>query len=151
MKVQGEYSLPLPQQAAWDLLLNIDVLSRAMPGCESLVPIGPDEYEMKMKVAVSSISGSFAGKVRIADKDPPASYRLLLEGQGKLGHLRGDGLLALEADAAATKVKFTGEVQIGGLIAGVGERMLDMTSKMMIKRFFNALIEEAQASLRPGN
>ena len=146
MKVQGEYSLPLNQQAAWDLLLNTDVLSRAMPGCEALVPIGPDEYEMKMKIAISSIQGLFAGKVRIADKNPPASYRLIIEGQGKLGFLRGSGLLKLAADGGQTLVNYTGDVQIGGLVASVGERMLDMTGKMMIKRFFSALVKEAESS-----
>ena len=146
MKVAGDYSLPLPQQAAWDLLLDTSVLSRAMPGCEGLIPIGPDEYEMKMKIAVSSIQGLFAGKVRIADKNPPSSYRLVIEGQGKLGFVRGDGLLALAPDGAATKVSYSGEVQIGGLIASVGERMLDMTAKMMIKRFFGSLVKEAEAS-----
>ena len=145
MKVQGEYSLPLDQQAAWDLLLNTDVLSCAMPGCEALLPIGPDEYEMKMKIVISSIQGLFAGKVRIADKNPPTSYRLLIEGQGKLGFVRGNGLLTLAGDGGGTRVNYAGEVQIGGLIASVGERMLDMTGKMMIKRFFSALIKEAEA------
>ena len=146
MKVQGEYSLPLEQQAAWDLLLDTAVLARAMPGCQSLIPIGPDEYEMKMKVAVSSIQGLFAGKIRIADKNPPGSYRLLIESQGKLGFVRGDGVLALSGQTGSTRVSFAGEVQVGGLIASVGERMLDMTTKMMIKRFFSALAGEAEAS-----
>ena len=146
MKVQGEYSLPLSQQAAWNLLLNTEVLSKAMPGCESLVPIGPDEYEMKMSVAVSSMKGLFAGKIRIADKNPPSSYRLQIQGQGKLGHVHGDGVLTLSPDGEATKVSFAGDVQIGGLLASVGERMLDMTTKMMIKRFFAALAAEARAS-----
>lgn len=146
MKVQGEYSLPLDQPAAWNLLLNTEVLARAMPGCESLTPIGPDEFEMKMKVAIASIQGLFAGKVRIADKNPPRSYRLILEGQGKLGFLRGSGLLTLSPDGGATKVTYEGDVQIGGLVASVGERMLDMTGKMTIKRFFRELIRQAEAS-----
>ena len=146
MKVQGEYSLPVDQQAAWNLLLNTDVLARAMPGCEGLTPVGPDEYEMKMKVAISSIQGLFSGKVRIEDKNPPLGYRLILEGQGKLGFMRGSGLLTLAPDGAATKVSYEGDVQIGGLVASVGERMLDMTGKMMIKRFFAELIRQAEAS-----
>ncbi|HZS49632.1 MAG TPA: carbon monoxide dehydrogenase subunit G [Bryobacterales bacterium] len=151
MKVQGEYSLPLPQPAAWDLLLNTEVLSRAIPGCESLAPAAPDEYEMKMKIAVSSIQGLFAGKVRISEKTPPASYRLEIQGQGKLGHVRGNGVLQLAPDGNGTKVSFAGDVQVGGLLASVGERMLDMTTKMMIKKFFNALVAQAQklADSRP--
>ncbi len=145
MKVKGEYTLPLDQQPAWDLLLNTQVLSRVLPGCQSLDPIGPDEYEMKMSVVVSSIKGLFSGKIRIDDKKPPESYRLSVEGQGKIGHLRGSGVLHLQPDSAGTRVAFDGEVQVGGLIASVGERMLDMTTKMMIKRFFGALVKEAEA------
>lgn len=144
MRVQGEYTLPLHQQAAWDLLLNTEALGRALPGCESLLPIGPEEYEMRLKVAVSSMEGLFSGKIRIEDRNPPVSYRLLIDGKGKLGHVRGGGAFTLQGGTGETLVCYSGEVQIGGLIAAVGERLLDMTTKMMIKKFFNALIKEAQ-------
>jgi len=143
MKVRGEQTLPLEPAAAWELLLNTDALARAMPGCEGLTPLGPDEYEMKMKIAVASIQGLFAGKVRIADRNPPDSYRLHIEGQGKLGFVRGSGLLSLSPDATGTRITYEGEVQVGGLIASVGERMLDVTTKMMIGRFFNNLAQQA--------
>ncbi|MBI3645881.1 MAG: carbon monoxide dehydrogenase subunit G [Acidobacteriales bacterium] len=144
MRIQGEHVLPLDPQAAWGLLLDTEVLSRAMPGCQSLVPIGPDEYEIRMKMAISSIRGLFSGKIRIADQNPPSSYRLLIESEGKLGFVRGDGVLTLAANGDSTTVYFSGQVQVGGLVATVGERMLDMTTKMMIKRFFNALAAEAE-------
>ena len=151
MRIEGDYLLPLQPQAAWNLLLNTDVLSRAMPGCQSLIPIGPDQYEVRMKMAISSIQGLFAGKIRIADQNPPSSYRLLIDSQGKLGFVRGGGLLTLVADGDSTRVHILGEVQVGGLVASVGERMLDMTTKMIIKRFFNSLEAEAKglAERRP--
>ena len=144
MKVRGEQTLPLEPAAAWDLLLDTEALAKAMPGCETLVPIGPDEYQMKMKIAVSSIQGLFSGKIRIADQNPPQSYRLHIEGQGKLGFVRGTGLLSLSSQPPGTHVTYEGEVQISGLIASVGERMLDMTTKMMINRFFNNLAQQSQ-------
>ena len=149
MRIQGEHLLPLDPQAAWSLLLNTDVLSRALPGCQSLVPIGPDEYEIRMKMAISSIQGLFSGKIRIAEQNHPSSYRLLIESQGKLGFVRGEGLLTLAADGDGAKVYFSGEIQVGGLVATVGERMLDMTTKMMIKRFFNGLAAEAEGLKKP--
>jgi carbon monoxide dehydrogenase subunit G len=149
MKIQGEQLLPLPPQAAWNLLLDHEVLARAIPGCESLVPIGPDEYEMKTKIAVSSIQGLFAGKIRIEEKRPPSSYRLVMEGQGRIGHVRGSGVLTLAAEGASTKLSYQGEAHIGGLIASVGERMLDMTAKMMTKKFFSGLLREAESAPRP--
>lgn len=149
MKIQGEQLLPLQPQAAWNLLLDHEVLARAIPGCESLVPIGPDEYEMKTKIAVSSIQGLFAGKIRIEEKNPPASYRLVMEGQGRIGHVRGSGVLTLSAEGAGTKLSYQGEAHIGGLIASVGERMLDMTAKMMTKKFFSGLLREAESAPQP--
>jgi carbon monoxide dehydrogenase subunit G len=149
MKVAGEQILPLDQQATWDLLLNTQVLGRAMPGCESLAPIGPDEYEMRTKIAISSIQGLFSGKIRIEDKHPPVSYRLIVEGQGKIGHVRGSGLLTLAPEGNGTRVSYSGDVQIGGLVAGVGERMLDVTAKMMTKKFFNTLLREAGSATEP--
>ena len=149
MKIQGEQLLPLQPQAAWNLLLDHEVLARAIPGCESLVPIGPDEYEMKTKIAVSSIQGLFAGKIRIEEKNPPSSYRLVMEGQGRIGHVRGSGVLTLAAEGAGTKLTYQGEAHIGGLIASVGERMLDMTAKMMTKKFFGGLLREAESAPQP--
>jgi carbon monoxide dehydrogenase subunit G len=143
MKVRGEQLLPLPPRAAWDLLLNTDILARAMPGCEELAPVGPDEYAMKMKFAMASIQGLFSGKVRISNKNPPESYRLHVEGQGRLGFIRGSGLLTLSPDGPGTRVAYEGDVQISGLIASVGERMLDVTTRMMIGRFFSKLADEA--------
>ena len=144
MKVRGEHLLPLDQEGAWRLLLDTEALARAIPGCEGLVPTGPDEYEMKMKIVVSSIQGLFAGRVRIADQTPPKSYRLHIEGQGRLGFVRGSGLLTLSpAPAGGTAVQYDGEVQISGILASVGERMLDATTKMMVGRFFNNLAKVA--------
>ncbi len=145
MKVQGQQSLPLDAQAAWTLLLDTEALARAMPGCEALVPIGPDEYDMRMKIAISSIQGLFSGRVRIDEKNPPLSYRLAVDGKGKLGFLRGTGLLSLAPETGGTLVSYTGEVQVGGLLATVGERMLDMTTKMMIRRFFASLAGQVKA------
>jgi carbon monoxide dehydrogenase subunit G len=150
MKVQGQQSLPLPQQAAFDLLLNTEVLARAMPGCESLLPIGPDEYQMNMKLAIAAMQGLFIGKIRIEDKNPPTSYRLVIEGSGKLGFIRGSGLLTLTPEPPGSQLQYSGDVQVGGLIASVGERMLDMTTKMMIRRFFDALLREAGAPASSG-
>ena len=115
------------------------MLARAMPGCESLESIGPDEYRMKMKLAMASISGAFEGKVRITDKQPPSSFKLTVEGTGKIGFMKGEGLLTLSPSDGGTDVSYEGDVQVGGTIAAVGQRLIDVTAKMMIKRFFEKL------------
>ncbi len=112
-----------------------------MPGCRSLVQVAEDTYAMKMKMALASISGLFDGKVRIADRNFPHSFRLLVEGSGRIGFLKGDGLLQLTPENGGTSVDYEGEVRVGGTISAVGQRLLDTTSKMMIKRFFDKLAE----------
>ncbi len=146
MKIQGSHKLALNQAGAYRLLQDPDALAACMPGCEKLVRIGDDEYEMKMKMALAAISGHFDGKVRLADPNPPSSFRLIVEGSGRIGFMKGEGLLTLTPDGEATNVSYEGDIQVGGTIAAVGQRLLDTTSRMMIKRFFDKLGERAASA-----
>ena len=84
MKIGGSYTVPLEPQLAYTKLQDPDILARCMPGCDHLERIGEDEYEMKMKVVISSVQGLFGGKVRISDQSPPDSFKLIVEGSGKV-------------------------------------------------------------------
>ena len=143
MKVTGSHVLPLPPERAYQALQDPQLLAKCMPGCEALELIGPNEYKMKMKMALAAFSGLFDGKIRIADPNPPTSFRLIVEGSGKVGFMKGEGLLTLSAEGEGTKVSYDGDAQVGGTIAAVGQRMIDTTSRMMIKRFFDKLATEA--------
>jgi carbon monoxide dehydrogenase subunit G len=144
VKISGTYTLPLPQERAYEVMQDPEVLARAIPGCESLDKVGPDEYRMKMKMALASLSGAFEGKVRITEQTPPNSFRLVVEGTGRIGFVKGDGLLKLTpAEAGGTEVAYEGEAQVGGTIAAVGQRLIDGTAKTMIKKFFDKLAAEA--------
>jgi carbon monoxide dehydrogenase subunit G len=123
------------------MMQDPEVLARAIPGCEGLEKTGDNEYRMKMKMAMASVSGAFEGKVRISDQTPPSSFRLTVEGAGKIGFVKGDGLLTLTPREGATEVSYEGDAQVGGTIAAVGQRLIDMTAKMMIKKFFEKLAE----------
>ena len=143
MKISGSYPLPVAPERAYQILQDPAILAQAIPGCESLEKIGSDEYRMKMKVLLAALSGQFEGKVRITDQSPPTSFRLIVEGSGRIGFLKGDGLLKLlPADASSTSstvVSYEGDAQVGGTMAAVGQRLIDGTSKMMIKKFFEKL------------
>jgi carbon monoxide dehydrogenase subunit G len=143
MKVSGNYTLNVPRERAYALLQDPAILAKCMPGCESLDRIADNEYAMRMKMALASVSGLFSGKVKISEPNPPASYRLLVEGTGKIGFMKGEGVLTLSTVDAATNVQFEGDVQVGGTIAAVGQRLLDTTARMIIKRFFDKLASEA--------
>jgi len=140
VKVEGNYKLSAPRERVYDLLQDPEVLARCIPGCETLEKIGPDEYTMKMKMVLAAVSGSFTGKVKITGQDPPNSFRLNVEGTGKIGWVKGGGVLTLTENTA---VHYAGEVQIGGTIAAVGQRLMDTTAKMLIKRFFDKLSNES--------
>ena len=144
MRISGVHTLPLPQERAYQIMQDPEVLARAIPGCETLEKTGENEYRMKMKMILASLSGVFEGKVRIADQSPPSSFRLIVEGSGRPGFIKGDGLLKLSAmDGGTTEVSYEGDVQIGGTIAAVGQRLLDGTAKIMINKFFDKLVEAA--------
>ena len=143
MKVGGTYLLPWAQERAYQLLQDPAVLCRCMPGCESLEKTGEGEYAMRMKMVLAAVSGSFDGKVRITEAQPPSQFRLTVEGSGRIGFMKGSGLLTLSPTGAASSVQYDGDVQVGGTIASVGQRMVDTTAKMLIKRFFDKLAAEA--------
>ena len=150
MKINGTYLVHLPQERAYALLQDPEILAKCMPGCDRLDKVAENEYEMKMKMAIASMSGLFDGRVKLADQQPPNSFRLLVEGKGKIGFLKGDGLLKVEPGDETTNVIYEGDVQIGGTMAAVGQRLLDTTSKMMIKRFFDKFAEVTRDLQTPG-
>ena len=146
MRVSGSYTIPAPRERTYALLHDPEVLARCMPGCEGLDKIAEDEYAMRLKMVLGSISGLFAGKVKISDPNPPSSFRLLVSGSGKIGFMKGDGILTLTDAESQTSVHFEGDVQVGGTIAAVGQRLIDTTAKMLIKRFFEKLAKEARTA-----
>ena len=141
MKISGSYTLPVPPERAYQVLQDPVELGRAIPGCEGLEKIGPDEYKMKMKLVLAALAGQFEGKVRITNQVPPVSFRLVVEGSGRIGFLKGEGLLKLSPQDSNTEVSYDGDAQVGGTMAAVGQRLIDGTSKMMIKKFFDKLAE----------
>lgn len=143
MKIAGMHTLPSGLEQSYRLLQDPEILAACMPGCEQLVKIAEDSYQMKMKMVLAAISGQFDGKVRIADPQPFHSFRLIVEGTGKIGFMKGEGRLTLAAADAGTEVAYDGDVQVGGTMAAVGQRLIETTSKMMIKRFFDKLSEKA--------
>jgi carbon monoxide dehydrogenase subunit G len=142
MKIEGSYEIPAPRLTVWEAFLDPGRLRQAIPGCETLEAIGEDEYRAIMKVGVAAIKGTFEGKVRLADKQPIDSYRMAVEGSGAPGFVRGNALMTLmDADGGGTRISYTADVQVGGLIAGVGQRMLGGVTKMMADQFFTRMTD----------
>src|SRR5256714_6732931 len=120
MKLEGSYDIPAPRDRVWAAFLDPEVLRQAIPGCEKLEAIGEDEFKATMKVGVAAVKGTFEGKVRLTEKKPPDSYRMGVEGSGGPGFVRGEAAITLTDTPGGTRVSYTADVQVGGLIAGVG-------------------------------
>jgi carbon monoxide dehydrogenase subunit G len=142
MKLEGSYEIPAPRQTVWDAFLDPERLKQAIPGCERLEEISPDDYKATMKIGVAAVKGTFEGKVKITEKQSPERYRMAVEGSGGPGFIRGDAAMTLtEIEPNKTRIAYSADVQVGGLIAGVGQRMLGGVSKMMADQFFNRMTE----------
>ncbi|HEX8068989.1 MAG TPA: carbon monoxide dehydrogenase subunit G [Pyrinomonadaceae bacterium] len=146
MKVEGSHEVRAPRERVYAALLDPAVLARCIPGCERLEETGAHAYAATLRTGVGAIKGLFNGSVRLEDMRPPEHYRMVVEGKGQPGFLKGAGDLDLAEEAGVTVIRYTGDVQVGGTIASVGQRMIQGAAKMLAAQFFTALEAEAQAA-----
>jgi carbon monoxide dehydrogenase subunit G len=146
MDISGSYRFEAPLDRVWNLLMDPTVIASCIPGCQELAPDGEDRHRAKLSVALSAITGTYDGTVVISEKNPPVSYRLTVDGQGKPGFVKGSAAITLRADGTCTVVEVSGTVQTGGPIARLGQRLIGGVANMMQDRFFASL----QAKLQSG-
>jgi uncharacterized protein len=136
LKIEGSYVFNAPRERVWQVLLDPKILAQCMPGCERMNEVAPDQFEAVMKVGVASVKGTYKGKVSIKDKQAPCHYVLSGEGSGGPGFMQGDVAIDLEEQDGKTVLKYSTDARIGGLIASIGQRMLNGVAKMMVEQFF---------------
>lgn len=146
MQVNASYAFDAPAERVWNALMTPATICACLPGCRELRPLGVDKYEAELSVAVSAITGTFKGTIAIEDQVPGRSYKLVVDGSGGAGFVRGHSNVRLAEDGTRTVVEVAGDVQVGGAIARVGQRLLSGVSKMMMDRFFDCLREKVAAS-----
>lgn len=146
MKIESTYEIKAPRERVYAALTEPEILRRAIPGCESLEKIGEDTYAAKLKAGVGSIKGMFKGEVRLENMRPPEHYRIVVEGKGAIGFAKGSADFDLEETDTGTLIRYSGEMQTGGTIAAVGQRMIQGTARMMAAKFFAALENEVKSS-----
>jgi uncharacterized protein len=149
VKVSGTQLLNAPRDRVWQLLNDPAFLKMCLPGCESLEATGPDQYQARLTVGIAMVKGKYSGSVALSEKEPPQRFKMQVEGKGTGGFMQGIGLLELSDDPQGTKVTYQGDVQIGGPIASVGQRLLDGAVKMMVGQFFSAVNKQLAASSSP--
>jgi carbon monoxide dehydrogenase subunit G len=142
MKLSGQYILPAAPAKVWALLTDPNRLAKLLPGCERLDPDGPDRFKAAVKFGIAAISGKYAGTLEFADKKPPQSMRMKLSGKGIPGFVDGTGQIELTEKGGQTELRYTGEAQVGGMIAAVGQRMMEGAARKIVDQFFAAAAEE---------
>lgn len=144
MTLEGTYTFPVPRPRVWALLMDTTAIASCVPGCEALEPLGDDRYQARLVATVAAISGSYEGTVAMLDKVEPESYRLVIDGSGKHGFVNGESRVTLREDGDRTIVEVAGTMEVGGMIARVGQRLVGSVSKMMLDRFFACLAAKAR-------
>ena len=139
MNLSADYTFKAPQQQVWDLLMNTDAVGACLPGCKGLKPLGEDRYEVDLAVAVAAIAGNFKGTVTLANQQPPDSYTLLVEGSGRQGFVKGQAVITLHPEGEQTRVHVDANADAGGMIARLGQRLLEGVGKMTMDKFYACL------------
>jgi carbon monoxide dehydrogenase subunit G len=148
LDIGGNETIPTSVDALWVALNDPAVLTRCVPGCKSMTEIAPDSYKVEMQLRVAAVGGSFEGEIQLSDKQAPKSCSIRVSGAGTLGHGNGTARFDIEPDGEGTsRLVYKGTGEIGGLVAGVGQRILASVSKHLIGRFFVALRKEFESPI----
>lgn len=146
MKLESKIQLAARREQVWAAMNDPQVLAVATPGCKEFTQTGPDQFAAVMEMGVAGIKGRYKGQVSIAERQPPESYRLMIEGTGTPGYVKASMLITLAEASGGTELTYNGDAQVGGMVASVGQRMLGGVAKMVIDQFFKA-IEKAAINL----
>lgn len=145
MQLTGSASVAASLDRVWDALQNPAVLARTIPGCRSLEETGDGTYRMTVTAGVASIQGTYVGQVELADPDPPRSFVLRARGQGAPGTVDATVRVRLSDGDGATRVDYDADAVVGGMVGGVGQRMLGSVAKRTAGEFFAAVERDLTA------
>jgi carbon monoxide dehydrogenase subunit G len=146
MQLTSQQTLPVGHAQAWEALNDITLLQQAIPGCEGIHPIGENQYEVVVMAAIGPVKAKFKGKLQLENLQPPTSYTLRFEGQGgAAGHGKGHADIRLESTGAqSTVLHYNAQASVGGKIAQIGSRLVDMAAQKMATEFFEAFNKALQ-------
>ena len=136
MKLSGSYQINLEKQKVWESLNDPEILKQAIPGCEEFIKNSDTEFTAKATNKIGPFNASFTGDIELGDLDPPNSYRISGSGNSPVGFASGEAKVKLEDYENGTKLVYEVQANVGGKIAQVGSRLIDMTAKKMADIFF---------------
>ena len=147
MKLTGSYQINLEKQKVWEALNDPEILKKTIPGCEEFTKNSNTKFTAKATNKIGPFNASFTGDIELKDLNPPDSYKIVGQGNSPVGFATGEANVKLEENNGITTLTYNVEANVGGKIAQVGSRLIDMTAKKMADIFFGKFSE--LISLKP--
>jgi len=144
MKLSGSYEFDAAPEKVWQILTDPEALRACIPGCEKMDALGNDEYAATVTISMGPIRSKFDAKVKMVDLQPYEYYKLVAEGNGPSGFVRGESQIKLTENSGKTTVDVDSDSSSGGLLARVGQRMIESFARSMMDRFFTCLQESVR-------
>jgi uncharacterized protein len=145
VRLTGSHHVAATRDRVWEALLDPEVLSACLPGCERLELDGADSYRATLSVGVGPVRGRYSGTVEITEKAEPERYAMRVEGRGLPGFVRGTVVVNLADEGDGTVVSYDADGQVGGVIAGVGQRMISGVGRTLADQFFSCVTRRVAA------
>ena len=145
MKIQGSHTFDAPREQVWRALLDPAILARTLPGCERLERVGENDFQGALNVQVGPVKGQFQGTLQLSDLKPLEGYHMKLDGKGPAGFMNGEGDLKLADAGGSTLLTYDLDAQVGGRLAGVGQRLIESSAKSISRQGLEGLAREIAA------
>ncbi len=144
MQMASQFVFAGSREKVWEMLHDPAILAKALPGTKRLEMVGEDDYEGEMQVSVGPVTAaSFAVTIKLINKVPPESFTMVIDGRGNAGYTAGEAQVKLtEQGPEATLMEYSADLDIGGRVAAVGQRLIDSVGKSMAKQGLEAINRE---------
>ena len=141
MKLTGSYNIPANKQTVWEALNNSEILKECIPGCDEFIKNSDTSFTATATNKIGPFNASFTGEVELKDLNPPNNYKIVGQGNSPVGFASGEAYVELVENNGMTTLSYTVDANVGGKIAQVGSRLIDMTAKKMADIFFGKFSE----------
>jgi len=141
MKLTGSYEINLDKQSVWEALNDPDILKKSIPGCEEFKKNSETNFTATATNKIGPFNASFTGEIELKNLKPPNSYKIVGEGNSPVGFASGEADVELNEKDGVTTLSYSVQANVGGKIAQVGSRLIDMTAKKMADIFFGKFSE----------
>jgi len=141
VKLTTTAEIPAARERVFAALVDPETLRQCIPGCEQLVAAGDDVFDATLRIGVAGLKGTYLGRAELRDKQPPAAFSIRFDGKGGSSLVRGVAAIRLSGEGETTRVECDADVQVGGVIAAIGSRLVDATARKLAADFFRRLAE----------